>query len=246
MNIFWAAFLGILQGLTEFLPISSSGHLVLVQSFIPGFSQPGVLLDVVLHLGTLFSIIYYYRRRIVKLKLNYIYLIIIGTIPVVLIGFLFQDYIEMFFGSVKLVGIALIVTGIINLLTDRAVSRSVKVKYKESILIGFAQALALIPGISRSGSTISAGSNLGIDKRKAAEFSFLLSIPAILGASVLQIASYGSDGLGNMTYYIAGFFAAFITGVFAINLVLRSLKARNFKYFAVYCFIVGGIALLIS
>ena len=246
MNVIWAIILGILQGLTEFLPISSSGHLVLVQSFIPGFSQPGVLFDVVLHLGTLLSIIYYYRKRILKLKLKYIYLIVVGTIPVVVIGFLFQDYIEMLFGSVKLVGIALIITGIINLLADRAVSRSVKVKYKESILIGFAQAFALIPGISRSGSTISTGVNLGIDRKKAAEFSFLLSVPAILGASVLQIVNYGTDGLDNMTYYFAGFVAAFVTGVFAINLVLKSLKARNFKYFAVYCFVVGGVALLIS
>ncbi len=246
MNIFWAVFLGVLQGLTEFLPISSSGHLVLVQSFIPGFSQPGVLFDVTLHLGTLFSILYYYKERILKLKLKYVYLIIAGTIPVIVIGFFFQDYIEMFFGSVKLVGIALIITGIINLLTDRAISRGVKVGYKESILVGFAQAFALIPGISRSGSTISVSTNLGIDRKKAAEFSFLLSVPAIIGASVLQIVNYGADGLDDVTYYFAGFIAAFVTGVFAISLVLRSLKARNFKYFAIYCFIVGGIALLIS
>ena len=120
MNIFTSALLGVIQGLTEFLPVSSSGHLVIVQSMIPGFSQPGVLFDVVLHAGTLSAIVYYFRKEILKLKVKYIYYIVVGTLPVVVIGYFFRPLAETFFTNLRLVGAALMVTGVINLFVDRA------------------------------------------------------------------------------------------------------------------------------
>ena len=168
MNLFSSVFLGILQGLTEFLPVSSSGHLVLVQHLIPGFSQPGVLFDVVLHLGTFFSIVIYFRKAILKISRRYFFLIAVGTVPAVFFGLLFQSAIEDLFRSVQVVGFALLITAMMNYLTDRETKRGKKIPLKTAGIVGLAQAFALIPGISRSGSTIFVGTRLGITKKKAA------------------------------------------------------------------------------
>ena len=245
MNLFTSILLGILQGLTEFLPVSSSGHLVIVQQFIPNFDQPGVLFDTVLHAGTFFSVLFYFRKKIVRLSFRYLGLLGIGTIPAVIFGFLFQDLLESLFTNLKIVGITLILTGAMNYFTDRLNTRKEKISKKDSLFIGFFQAVAIIPGISRSGSTIFSGAMRGISKTKAAEFSFLLSIPAVLGANLLQIFSY-QETINLSLNYLTGLVSAFVSGYLAIFLVYRFLISGKFKIFAYYTFALGMIVLLLS
>lgn len=253
MNLSTSFFLGILQGLTEFLPVSSSGHLVLAQNLIPGFTQPGVLFDVVLHGGTLLAIVIYFRKTLLKITRRYIVLLAIATIPAVISGFVFQSDIENLFQITKLVGIALLLTAFFNYLTDRGADRGKTVRkigpfkglsLANALLIGFFQALAIIPGISRSGATIFAGTTLGIDKEKAAEFSFLLSIPAVFGANLLQLMTHGIDRLILNPSYLIGFVAAFISGYITIRWVINLLLSKKFKYFALYCLVAGGVTIL--
>lgn len=245
MNIIQAGFLGILQGLTEFLPVSSSGHLVIAQSIMPDFVQPGVLFDVMLHAGTLLAVLLYFRKTLVSLDRNYLLLIIIGSLPALVIGLLFQDFFEGLFSGTLVVGFALLVTSGVNYLTDKAKKRKFDFNYLDSFLVGIAQAIAIVPGISRSGSTIFAATGLGIDRKKAAEFSFILSMPAIFGASILQLTKYYSDVNGSFTAYFIGFIFASVTGYFAISLVIKTLLSKRFIFFAVYCGAVGLFALLI-
>jgi undecaprenyl-diphosphatase len=245
VDIFSSIFLGILQGLTEFLPVSSSGHLVLAQHLIPGFSQPGVLFDVTLHAGTLLSIVIYFRKKILKISKNYLLLLAIGTVPAVVFGFLFRTVIEGFFLSTRLVGLALIATSVMNFLTDRAKSKRKTFSYQDSALVGLTQALAIIPGVSRSGSTIFTATSLGIKRREAAEFSFLLSVPAVLGANILQFLTYTKNAGLELDFYLFGFGAALVTGYLAIGATLRLLKEKRFKFFAFYCLGLGLLAFLL-
>src|SRR3990167_5348724 len=239
MNSFWAIFLGILQGLTEFLPVSSSGHLAIAQSIIPDFSQPGILFDVVLHAGTLIAVVLFFRKKILKLKTKYIWFLVLGTIPAGLVGYFFQNAIEGLFENIHIVGYALLLTGIMNLLTDKMAIGKKTINTKSSLMIGLAQAFAIIPGISRSGSTIFAGTFSGLSKKNAAEFSFLLSIPAILGANILEIAKAPLDKSVNLTFYIVGFLSAFLAGFFAIGFVIKLLIRKRFKVFGIYCLALG-------
>lgn len=248
MGYFASVLLGIVQGLTEFLPISSSGHLVLAQSLIPGFSQPGVFYDVVLHLGTTLAVVFYFRRRIIAIltkNLNYVWLLLVGTIPAGLVGVLLGDALERTFSDTKAVGVELIITGILCFLVDLFSGKRTNLKVVDSLLVGMAQAVAIIPGISRSGSTIFAGTALGLDKEKIAEFSFLLSIPAIVGANILQFAKYGISLEVNLGIYAVGFIAAFVFGLISIILTFKTLISRNFKIFAVYCIILGFLVIVI-
>lgn len=245
MNYFTASLLGILQGLTEFLPLSSSGHLVIAQHAVPGFYQPGVFFDAILHAGTLMSVFFFFKGKIVNFFKKHISLIIIATIPAFVIGFLFQSVIESFFDSIRIVGFALLLTGIMNLLTDKAKPKGKKISQKDSLVVGIFQGISLIPGISRSGATIFSASTLGVDKRKAAEFSFIISIPAVTGANILQIAKYNASGGVAAGHYLIGFLAAFISGYLAIFLVFDTLKKGKFKVFAAYCILLGGIILAI-
>lgn len=243
MNIFQAGILGIVQGLTEFLPVSSSGHLVLFQSFIPGFSQPGVLFDAYLHLGTLLAVLVFYYKRILKLDFKYLKILVLATIPAVIVGFLLKDYIDLIFQNTKLVSLALIITGFMNLRTDTNKESSEGLNGKKGFFIGLFQAFAILPGISRSGSTIFAGTYFGMQKEKAAEFSFLLSVPAIMGANVLEIIKGGTNELFSVNY-IAGIICSFIVGFVCIKLLLNILKSNKFKYFGYYCIGVGILSLL--
>ena len=246
MNIFWSIILGIVQGVTEFLPVSSSGHLVIFQQFIPRFVQPGALFDVVLHLATMCAVLIYFRKRLVELINRYWLVLFVGTVPAGLVGIFFQDQIESFFTNVKFVGFALLITALFNFFTDVTKTRDKNFTNKNAFFVGIFQAFAIVPGISRSGSTIFAGSIAGINKEKAAEFSFLLSVPAILGANVLQFVSHGVDGISNPLNYVAGFVAAFISGYVSIRVVLKTLHGKRFKIFGIYCLIVGLAVLLIS
>jgi undecaprenyl-diphosphatase len=241
MNILTSLLLGIVQGLTEFLPISSSGHLVIVQQSLDSFHQPGILFDVVLHAGTLLAVVVFYWTVLLKMSREYITALLIASIPVFLVGLAINSRVEMMFNSVRLVGFALMVTGIINYLTDkRGFTFSAKpYKWYLAIVIGLAQTLAIIPGISRSGSTIFAGSKMGLSKEKAAEFSFLLSIPAILGANIFEILKLNTyDDIGFINYFV-GFFTAFVFGYLSIKLVLKALSRSQFIYFAIYCLVLG-------
>ena len=239
MEIISYVVLGVIQGLTEFLPVSSSGHLVIAQQIIPGISQPGIMTEVILHAGTLSAVIYFYREKILKLDIRYILLLIIGTVPAVVVGLFFKDQIEGLFETIRIVGLALMITSIFNLLTDKHTKKEQKIGYERALIIGIFQAFAIIPGISRSGSTIFAGTKLGVDKKEAASYSFLLSVPAILGANLLELLTLESGTPIPVIGLIFGFTAAFVSGVFAIRMTIRFLTENNFKYFAVYTLILG-------
>lgn len=245
MNTLGAVFLGVVQGLTEFLPVSSSGHLVLIQSLMPGFRQPGILFDVLLHLATLFAVLFYFRERILRLKATDFGYLALGTIPAVLVGLFFQDAVETMFLTPKFLGLQFLISGVLNLLIDRARLGKRGIAVKSSLLIGAAQALAIIPAISRSGATIWAGVTQKIEPKKAVEYSFLLSVPAILGANILQIMSHGLPQEVMSLNYLWGFLAAFVAGILAIQITLRFILQKRFKLFAYYCFALGIFTILV-
>lgn len=244
MTPFWVIILGIVQGLTEFLPISSSGHLVLFQKLIPGFSQPGVLFDVILHFGTLAAVFFYFRKKILNLSQRYIILIIVGTLPTLFLGFFFRKEFESMFSSDKFLGYEFMITGILNILIDLPVKKKVNLGVVNSFLIGIAQAISIIPGISRSGATIFTGVRLGIDRQRIAEYSFLLSVPAILGANILEIMEFGAKDSLNVNY-VLGFLASFVTGIASIGIVMDTLTKKRFKILGFYAIFVGAITLLL-
>ncbi len=271
MTFLEAIFLGILQGLTEFLPISSSGHLVLAQTFL-GLKEPLVFFDVMLHVGTLAAVLVVYREAIGKLaiggvstlvdtqfwrkpsatfntstELKFISLILLGSIPTGVIAVLFKDQLESFFHEVQLVSIMLILTGLIlqlPRLRKRDVASS-ELKAWHAPLIGIAQGCAITPGVSRSGTTISLALFLGIPAKTAAEYSFLLSIPAILGAVVLKIRDVGDTAIP-LHIVGAGMLAAFIVGYVALRFLLAVLNRGKFSLFSYYCIALGFVSLLIA
>lgn len=255
MELLTYILLGAVQGLTEFLPVSSSGHLVIFQNIIPGFNQTGILLEAFLHGGTLLSVVYFFRKSIIRKSMNYWILIAVATIPVVLVGLTFGNQVESFFENIRLTGVALLVTGTMNYITNSVKKKGDKLsvpkkiidlKIKKPLLIGLFQAFAIIPGISRSGSTIFVGRKLGLDKKSATEFSFLMSIPAVLGANIFEFLSSSGKVNGFNYLYIVGFVAAFISGVFAIKVVLKFLEKSDYKYFSYYAFVLGFMVTLLS
>jgi len=249
MEIISAVILGIVQGITEFLPVSSSGHLVIIESLGSFLNKPGILFEVVLHFGTLTAVLIYFRNSLKDyLNINSLILLIIGTLPAVFVGLLFKNQIEGFFDNVKLVGFALMVTALINLATDYFANKNKKLSVmpKNALLIGISQAFAIIPGISRSGSTIFAAVAGGVDRKKAAEFSFILSVPAILGANFLEIISNESSFKASIIPLAFGFLAAMISGYFAIKTVISFLEKRHFRYFSIYLLVVGLLVILLN
>ena len=271
-----AILLGIIQGLTEFLPISSSGHLVLAQQFL-GLKEPLVFFDVMLHVGTLAAVLVVYREAIGKLaigglstlgnsqfwreprtifntstELKFIWLILLGTIPTGVIAVLFKSELESFFHEVRLVSIMLILTGVILQLprlrkqdAEDSDDSTDKLKTWHAPLIGIAQGCAITPGISRSGTTISLALFLGIPAKTAAEYSFLLSIPAILGAVVLKIRDVGDTTIP-LHIVGAGMLASFIVGYIALRFLLVVLNRGKFSLFSYYCIALGLVSLLIA
>ena len=276
MTLLEAILLGILQGLTEFLPISSSGHLVLAQQFL-GLKEPLVFFDVMLHVGTLAAVLVVYREAIGKLavggvstlantqfwrkpravfdtsnELKFIWLILLGSIPTGVIAVLFKTELESFFDEVRLVSIMLILTGVILQLprlrrqnVEGSGTPGSELKAWHAPLIGIAQGCAITPGISRSGTTISLALFLGIPAKTAAEYSFLLSIPAILGAVVLKIRDVGDTTIP-LHIVGAGMLAAFIVGYIALRLLLVVLNRGKFSLFSYYCIALGLVSLLIA
>lgn len=253
MSYLDAVILGLIQGLTEFLPVSSSGHLVLAQELL-GVNLPGVSFEVLTHLGTLLAVLLFFRERIIDLirslfvksmleERRIIVLLIIGTIPAVIVGLLLKDSIEEAFTSPVLASSMLIATGAILLATRFVPKKQGEVSTAKSIIIGIGQALAILPGISRSGTTIATGMFLGVDPGKAAEFSFLLAIPAIGGATVLELNELAHTSGALLGRYAVGALAAFISGLLAVYLVMAAVRRGRFEYFGYYCLAAGLVGL---
>jgi len=261
MEVIDAILLGIIQGLTEFLPVSSSGHLELGKAILGDNSVPkeSLLFTVVLHFATALSTIVVFRKDIYDIikgvfafKWNedtqFIAKIAVSMIPAAIIGFTFESELSALFdGNIKLVGFMLIITALLLYLADKAKNTSKKVSFSNALVIGFSQAIAMLPGISRSGATISTSVLLGNDKTKAARFSFLMVVPLIFGKIAKDILSgeltYDSQ---NFTALSIGFVAAFISGLFACTWMIALVKKSKLKYFAYYCVIVGLIAIGVS
>ena len=254
MSFLEAIILGIIQGLTEFLPVSSSGHLELVKA-IQGQDLSGessMLMTVVLHFATALSTVFVFRKDLFRIfkgllqfKKNEEFLfslkIIISMIPAALVGIFFEDLIEGFFGGqVLLVGLMLIVTGLLLFLADRAKNTDKKVSTSNAVIIGIAQAIAILPGISRSGATIGTSVLLGIDRISAARFSFLMVVPLIFGKMAKDLFSdkFTTEGVKVLAIG-SGFIAAFVTGIIACTLMISVVKRSKLSYFSYYCFIVG-------
>lgn len=251
MQFIYAILLGIIQGITEWLPVSSSGHLAIFQSIL-GITVP-VLFDVILHVATLFVIFVVFNKDIVKClqslfrfdwKSEYGLLnkyLIIATIPTAIIGYLFHDLFVSFFTDMKMIAFAFLFTGCVLFATKFAKSNK-KINIKNSLLIGIAQAIAIAPGVSRSGMTISAGLLSGIDKKNIVRFSFLLAIPAIIGAFIFEMKDLA--GL-TMTDALTGFIASFIVGYFSLKLLLKIINKNKFWMFCIYCWFIGILLLII-
>lgn len=250
MNIFQAFFLALVQGLTEFLPVSSSGHLVLFQKIF-SLESPPVFFDILLHLGTLGSILVFFWKDIRELvanwrkHLNVWFFIILGTLPAALLGFLLNSQVEFIFNSLTLTAAAWIIFGLVLLLTAKLKVGKKEVNWKDALLIGLAQSAALLPGISRSGSTISAALARKTSREEAFRFSFLLAIPAILGAIILEIRSYSLSAIFKPVPVLAMFLAGMV-GYGALALLQKVLKSEKFYLFGYYCLALGFFSLIIS
>ena len=261
MEIINAIILGIIQGLTEFLPVSSSGHLEIAKAIIgeEKIGKESMLMTVVLHFATALATIVIFRKDLIELfeglfqfknneSFQFSLKIILSMLPAALVGILLNDEIEALFGGeLIIVGGALLGTGLLLLLADRAKASQKNVGIKAAMIIGVSQAIAILPGISRSGATISTSVLLGIDKEKSARFSFLMVVPLIFGKMGKDIFS-GQIAANdpNFTTLLIGFIIAFFTGMLACKWMIKIVKNSQLKYFAYYCFAVGGIIITTS
>lgn len=241
MPLLHALFLGVVQGLTEFLPVSSSGHLVIFQHLL-NFEEPPIMFDAILHGGTLVAVLYYFWKDIIHIKLDSIKKIVIATIPAVIGGLFLNDYIDSVFSSITIVGVGLLITAL-QLFLSKEKANSDKtlatMNMKDSLIIGLFQAVALFPGISRSGSTVTAALRQGLVNKDAFKFSFLLSLVAILGAIVLQVKDYTPNPTETPEAMIVGFIASLVTGLFALKLLDHLVKKAKLHYFGYYCVVVS-------
>lgn len=259
MEVIDAIILGVIQGLTEFLPVSSSGHLELGKAILGDNSLPkeSLLFTVVLHFATALSTIVVFRKDILEIikgilkfewneDMNFISKIVISMIPATITGVFFEEELELLFGGqIALVGFMLIITALLLYLADRAKNTNKSVSFSNAFIIGISQAIAILPGISRSGASISTSVLLGNDKTKAARFSFLMVVPLIFGKIAKDILN------GELTYESSnflplsiGFVAAFIAGLFACTWMIALVKKSKLTYFSIYCAIVGLIAII--
>lgn len=257
MNVLQALILGIIQGLTEFLPVSSSGHLEIGHHILGVTSENNLFFDIVVHVATVFSTIVVFRKDIIELikgllefKWNeptiYVSKLIFSSIPVLMLGLFFKDTIEQLFTSnLILVGSALIFTAMLLSLTQFVGKFDGKITYLKAFLIGIAQAIAVIPGISRSGSTIATGLLLKTKKEEIARFSFLMVLIPILGAAFLDIVGgdFSSEENIGILPLFAGFIAAFVSGLLACSWMIKIVKQGKLIYFAIYCLVIGLIAI---
>ena len=259
MNWIEALILGIVQGLTEFLPVSSSGHLEIVKALFGDtlVAEESMFMTVMMHGATALSTIVIFRKEIAEIFIGlsqfkwneqtiFSVKIILSMIPAAFVGVVFNDQIEALFdGRILFVGFMLLLTALLLFLADKAKTTDKGVGYKAAIIIGISQAIAILPGISRSGATISTSVLLGVDRSKAARFSFLMVVPLILGKMVKDLLSSDFTPSGqSFTPVAIGFIAAFITGLFACTWMIKIVKRSKLTYFAVYCAIVGIITIV--
>lgn len=283
MNILQAIFWGFLQGATEFLPVSSSGHLAIFKNLF-NLEKVGITFDVLLHLGTLIAVCCVYWRDIIRLFIDgigivldscynivaviknkrgeqlsykkvinttyrkFALLIIISTIPTAVIGFLISDIVEVVSTTLIVPGICLLITGILLLICDilpegRRTPRNVS--YLNAFFIGLAQAFAILPGVSRSGTTITACTLSGFTKEFAVKYSFIMSIPVILGANILKLGELQAISNTEMINYVVGTLVSAIIGYLCIKIMLIVIKNRRLQYFAYYCFAIGAVSIVV-
>lgn len=288
MNLLETIILGALQGVTEFLPVSSSGHLAIFKNIF-GLSDIGITYDLLLHLGTLVAVFIAFYKDIWELIINgfslladifnnsfiyvqklfnlkkaetkkytniletpykrFVLLIIVSSVPAAVLGFMFKDMVEEAGKTLLLPGIFLLITGVILIIGDKSKKGTLdesNTSFKKSIIIGFFQAFAILPGISRSGSTISASLICGLDRTFAVRYSFIMSIPVILGAAVFDLKDLGAEKLSQneILYYAIGTVVAAIVGYACIKGMLKIIKKKSFVFFAFYCFLAGSIAII--
>ncbi|MTB52153.1 UDP-diphosphatase [Lewinella sp. W8] len=253
-----ALILGVVQGLTEFLPVSSSGHLELAKWILQddSIAAESMLMTVSLHAATALATLVVFRREVMEILRDLLkftwnegtrfsWFIVLSMIPAAIVGVLFDDMLEALFDrQIVLVALMLIVTGFLLFLADRAQETDQKVSWKSALLIGLAQAVAILPGISRSGATISTSVLLGVDRERAARFSFLMVVPLILGKMAKDLLEGDFTGATPLLELGVGFVAAFLTGMLACVWMIRLVKRAELKWFAYYCFAVAGIVLL--
>lgn len=285
MTILQSVFLGIIQGLTEFLPVSSSGHLAILKNIFHIDTGDSLLFELLLHVGTLFVVFFVYRKDIWELILEFFHmigdifanikilsanrkakvpqpkrriistnyrkfvvLILVSTIPTGVIGVLGKKLISDATDTLLIPGICLVITGVLLLISDRQEHTTKipqEITYREGIIVGVAQGAATLPGLSRSGTTIAACLLCGFDRALAVKYSFILSIPAILGASLLELKDIGSEAISASLAgtYAVGMLAAAVVGYFCIRFLQTLVQGKKFRYFAYYCFVVGVIAI---
>lgn len=250
MEIWKAITVGIVQGLAEFLPISSSGHIVLTQ-FLLGIKESGILFEVILHVGTLLSVLVYFWKKLWNMtrslwnpqlteERSWIWMLGLATVPaVILVLTPLGDLFEGAYNNPVLVSGLLLVTGALLLAPKVIKPKEKELNWQTALFMGVGQAFAILPGISRSGSTITAGLLSGINPKKVAEFAFLMSLPAILGAVVKEREAFADLSGELIKPYVLGATAAFISGILAIYLVMGAVKRGKLEYFAYYCFVAG-------
>ena len=270
MDIIQGIIIGIVQGLTEFLPVSNSAHLVFIQKILG--VQSSLAFDTFLHLGTLIAVMWFFRYDIYKMLVSWIssirdilqgrfregfysdpykrlaWYVILATIPVAIVGVLFEDSVDaLFSGALYVPAFFLFVTGTILYLSQRMTSGEINyntITKKEALFMGLGQACAILPGLSRSGTTIAAGLTIGLNKEFAAKFSFILSIPAILGAFLLQVKDIGSAMDANFLPVLLGFIASIIAGYAAIKWMLDLIQNKSLDIFSYYCWLMGLIVFM--
>ncbi len=280
METYQAMILGILQGLTEFLPVSSSGHLALGQCFF-GMTEPNLFFDVSLHMGTLLAVGVVFREEIFSIlntlmrfakallkgpaggdplqkigalpDMRFLFFIVIGSVPTAVLGLFFKQYVDVLFRSLNFVGCMLFITGTFLWFTRNIPSSTsednqgiMAMRWKHALLIGVCQGMAVLPGISRSGATITAALFAGIDRETAARFSFLLSIPAIVGAEILSFKDFLSTGIVMDSSIVYGTLISFVVGYLALIALLKIVKNGKIYLFAPYCWVLGAIAIVID
>ena len=275
MNIFQAIILGIVQGLTEFLPVSSSGHLAIIQNLFHINTDGGLLFDVLLHLGTLIAIFLVFWKDIVKLVIEFfgiigdffrrfsdpdlivlssayrkfVLLIIVSTIPTGILGYVGRHFVSYESTTLIIPGIGLIITSVLLFICDRigdGRNGIKKISYLNAFEIGMAQGVATIPGISRSGATISICLMLGIKKETAVKYSFIMSIPAVIGAAILEIKDVGgmTVNVSTVIAYVVGMIVSAVVGYFAIRFMIGVVRRKRYIYFSIYCMVIGLVAII--
>lgn len=255
-EIFYHSLLGFVQGITEFLPVSSSGHIAILKNIL-GITTKNLFFETSLHLGTLFSLIFFFRKKIVNLlkgmysdikdkkekkeNLNFVLLVLIGIIPSAIVGLLLNDFVERVFSDLFLIGIFYLILSLILFSTRFSKNRMKSVNIVESMIIGLFQTVSLLPGISRSGTTISTALFLGVEPEKASDFSFFMAMPIILGSFIKEFIDVKFSFDMNI---LIGIFVSFLTGYLALILLYKVLRSKKFYLFSLYTFLIGIFLLL--